>query len=239
MNNPGPVLSEEQFQKLQALDTCTVSNAIETFRVRLRNEGFANASVRCQFPLLPPMLGYAVTGSIRTSSHPMRGNCYYDRIEFWRYVETIPAPRVLVLQDTDPIPGLGALVGEIHARIGLALHCAGYVTNGSVRDLHAVERTGFHLFAGNVAVSHAYAHIVDFGEPVEVGGLRVRPGDLIHGDRHGVHCIPEAIAADIPSVAEQLLGQERQLIDFCSSPGFALDELEKRFEAMKLAQPCK
>jgi regulator of RNase E activity RraA len=219
---PEPVLSQHDFESLQALDTCTASNAIETLNVRLRNEGFVSGSVHCQFPHFRPMLGYAVTGRIRTSSAPMTGRCYYDRIDWWNYVATIPAPRVMVLQDCDPKPGIGALVGEIHAAIGMALGCVGFVTNGAVRDLPAVEAQGFHLFAGNVAVSHAYAHIVEIGEPVELGSLKILPGDLIHGDRHGVHTIPLSIASEIPAAAGRLLGKEQELIDFCRSPHFSL-----------------
>ena len=224
------VLPAADFEKIRSLDTCTVSNAIERFNVRLRNEGFVHGFVHCQFPRFQPMLGYAVTTRARASSAPMTGHCYYDRMDWWEYVLTIPEPRVMVLQDIDHQPGIGAFVGEIHAQIGLALHCVGCVTNGVVRDLPAVEKAGFQLFAGSVAVSNSYAHIVDFGEPVEIGGLKIHPGDLIHGDRHGVHTIPIEIAHEIPNVAADLLAEERALIDLCRSPHFSLRELAARLQ---------
>src|SRR5579863_7574313 len=146
-------------EKLAGLDTCMVSNAIERLNVRLRNEGFVSGVAQCRFPSLPPMIGYAATGRIRTESPPMTHRCYYDRIDWWTYVASLPEPRVMVLQDADPKPGVGAFVGEIHATIGLALNCVGCITNGSVRYLPAVEAMGFQLFAGNVSVSHSYAHI--------------------------------------------------------------------------------
>lgn len=222
------VLSAEDWEKIRSLDTCTVSNAIEQFNVRLRNEGFVHGSVHCQFPSFPPMLGYAVTARARASSAPISGRCYYDRMDWWEYVVTMPEPRVLVLQDIDHQPGIGAFVGEIHANIGLALRCVGCVTNGAVRDLPAVEKTGFHLFAGSVAVSHSYAHIADFGEPVEIGGLKIHPGDLVHGDRHGVHTIPQEIASEIPEVAARLIAEERVLIELCRAPDFSLEKLAAR-----------
>jgi 4-hydroxy-4-methyl-2-oxoglutarate aldolase len=225
---PKGALSADDFEKIRSLDTCTVSNAIERFNVRLRNEGFVHSTVHCQFPSFQPMLGYAVTARARASSAPMAGRCYYDRMDWWEYVLTIPEPRVMVLQDVDHQPGIGAFVGEIHAQIGLAIHCVGCVTNGAVRDLPAVEEAGFHLFAGSVAVSHSYAHIVDFGEPVEIGGLKIQPGDLVHGDRHGVHTIPLEIAHEIPKVALGLIAEERVLIELCRSPGFSLQELAAR-----------
>jgi 4-hydroxy-4-methyl-2-oxoglutarate aldolase len=222
------ILSEDDFEKISHLDTCTVSNAIERLKVRLRNEGFVYGAVHCQFPSFQPMLGYAATARIRGSSAPMTGRCYYDRMDWWDYVLTMPEPRVIVLQDIDHQPGIGAFVGEIHAQIGLALHCVGCVTNGAVRDLPAVEKAGFHLFAGSVAVSHSYAHIVDFGEPVEIGRLKIHPGNLIHGDRHGVQTIPHEIASEIPKVAASLVAEERALIELCRSAGFSLQELAAR-----------
>jgi len=210
------VLAPGDLEKLRALDTCAVSNAIERLSVRLRNEGFVYATAKCQFSELGPMVGYAVTGRIRTATPPMTHRCYYDRMDWWTYVASLPAPRVMVLQDTDHTPGFGAFVGEIHANIGL------------VRDLPAVEALGFQLFAGSVSVSHSYAHIVDFGHPVEIGGLTIRPGDLIHGDRHGVLTVPLEIAAAVPAEASNILAAERDLRDLCCSPTFTLEELATR-----------
>ena len=103
------VLSAADLEKLSALDTCTVSNAIERLNVRLRNEGFVSGAAHCRFPNLRPMLGYAATGRIRTASPPMTHRCYYDRMDWWNYVASLPEPRVMVLQDVDPSPALERL----------------------------------------------------------------------------------------------------------------------------------
>jgi regulator of RNase E activity RraA len=222
--------SDINLEKIRALDTCTVSNAIERLNVRLRNEGFISGAVRCRFPNFQPMLGYAVTGRIRSSSPPMTGRCYHDRMDFWNHVATIAEPRVILLQDVDHTPGVGAFVGEVHATIALALKCVGYVTNGAVRDLPAVKALGFHLFSGSVAVSHAYAHLIEFGDPVEIGGLTIKPGDLIHGDCHGVQSVPLEIVSEIPQEAERILCAERELIQFSRSPQFSLQGLADRLQ---------
>jgi regulator of RNase E activity RraA len=198
--------------------------------VRLRNEGFISGAVRCRFPEMPPMAGYAATGRIRTTTPPITHRCYYDRMDWWRYVASLPAPRIMVLQDVDRPRGFGAFVGEIHAAIGSALGCIGCVTNGAVRDLPALRAAGFQIFAGCAAVSHSYAHIVEFGEPVEIGGLKIASGDLLHGDRHGVLNVPLSVAADVPGEASKILKEERELIEFCRSSAFSLDELEERMK---------
>ena len=235
MTNHTTIASPIDLEKLRAFDSCTISNAIERLNVRLRNEGFLSGPARCRFPNLPPMAGYAATARIRTSSPPMSHRCYYDRMDWWHYVASLPEPRVMVLQDADRQPGFGAFVGEIHAAIGRALNCVGCVTNGAVRDLPAVEAMGFQLYARRTSVSHAYAHIAEFGEPVEIDGLKISSGDLLHGDRHGVVNIPLSIAAELPAEASRLVAEERQLVEFCHSPGFSLRELAERVRKMNVS----
>jgi regulator of RNase E activity RraA len=219
-------------QELEKFDSCTISNAIEQFDVRTRNEGFVHSSIRCIFPEIPPKVGFAATARIRTSSTPIAGRCYYDRPDWWSYLVSIPAPRFIVAEDVDRVPGLGAFFGEIHATISVALGCVAYLTNGSVRDLPGIRRSGFQVFAANVAVSHAYAHVIEFGEPVEIGGLHIRPGDLLHGDQHGVISVPVSIAAQLPTVASELEKSEAELIDFCRSPEFSFEELPAKMRQL-------
>src|SRR5262249_4441112 len=157
-----------------------LANTIETFNVRLRNEGFSSGGLKCLFPRLQPMVGHAVTLKIRGASPPKTGAAtYIESTEWWDYVLSVPAPRVVVVQDVSSERGRGALLGEVHANILRALGVIGAVTDGAVRDIPAVERLGFHLFANDVAVSHAYMHIVETGAPVEINGLAVRSGDLL------------------------------------------------------------
>jgi 4-hydroxy-4-methyl-2-oxoglutarate aldolase len=220
-----PLLTEEGLDALRQFDTCMVANAIESFHVRLRNTGFADASVRCMFPDAPPMVGYAATARLRSGEPPMVGGTYRDQADCWNSILEIPPPRILVLEDMDNPPGRGAFVGDMHAAILKALGCVGYVTNGAVRELPAVRAMGLQLFAGSVAVSHAYAHIFEVGAAIRVGGMEVRPGDLLHGDRHGVLTVPADVAAKVPGVAGKLQRAEKEVIDFCQSPDFSVTKL--------------
>ncbi|MGA7216675.1 MAG: RraA family protein [Candidatus Sulfotelmatobacter sp.] len=218
-------LTDKELDALRQFDTCMVSNAIETFGARLRNTGFADASIRCVFKESPPMVGYAATARLRSGEPPMIGGRFHDRAEFWRSILQIPAPRILVLQDMDKPAGRGAFVGDMHAAILSALGCVGYVTNGAVRELPAVREMGFQLFAGSLAVSHAYAHIFEIGSDVMVGAMQVQPGDLLHGDRHGVLNVPLNLAAKVPAVARELQRAEEKIIDFCRSRDFSIEKL--------------
>jgi 4-hydroxy-4-methyl-2-oxoglutarate aldolase len=228
-------LTPAQLEEYRQLSTCVVASAIETFRVRLPNTGFADSSIRCVFEERPPVAGYAATARMRSAQPPMEGHGFsYDRTDWWNHILSIPAPRLVVIEDVDNPPGVGAFVGQVNANILLALGCAALATNGAVRDLDEVEGTAFQMFAGNVSVSHAYAHVFDFGGTVEVGGLTIRPGDLIHGDRHGIQMVPSEIAAQVPPVARDIMRRRRRLVDLCQSPDFSIEKLRQAIQVPDL-----
>lgn len=224
-------LPSSDIQRLASFDSCTVSDAIERLHVRLRNEGFVSGGIRSQTQARSPMVGYAATGRVRTAEPPMAQRCYHERMDWWSYVASLPEPRVLVLQDMEPAPGSAAFVDATHVSIGRALKCVGCLTNGAVRSLPAAEARDFQLFSSGVAVSHSYAHIVEFGGSVEIGGLKIQSADLLHGDRHGVLTIPLDAALRIPDVAIEIQEEERELARFCASPRFSLEGLAERLRA--------
>ena len=221
----GEPLDAELLKVLGRLDSSTLANAIEAFHERLRNEGFVDSTVRCLCPQLEPMIGYAATLVIRGARPPTADGLYPDRTDWLEYILTVPAPRVAVVQDSSDPPGVGSLIGAVHMSILSALGCTGVVTNGAVRDLPAAEAAGFHYFAKNLAVSHAYVHIISFGQQVEIGGLKVQSGDLLHGDMHGIQTIPMDVARKIPAVAADLVAKEQAIITLCRSSDFSLEKL--------------
>lgn len=227
-NNLSPSLLEE----LRGLPSCAVANAIERLKVRLRNEGFTNDVIR-RFAGEGPTVGHAVTVRIRCSAPPVEGQDYLESTQWWNYILSVPEPRLVLIQDVDPFPGTGALVGEVHANILRALGCVGVVTNGAIRDLLALEKMGFHAFAQRLAVSHAYSHIVEMGGPVEIAGLKVASGDLLHGDVHGLISIPSEIAAEIPAVAAKLGEREKKILELCEPGRFSVETLREAIRAFR------
>jgi len=226
-------IEQAVLEELRGLDSCSVANAIEKFGVRLRNSGFADSTVHCIFEDFPPLVGYAATVRVRTSEPPMEGDGYYYRLDWLEHLSSVPSPRVLVVEDLDPRPGLGSFIGDVHVNILRALGFIGVVTNGAVRNVEAARALRFQMFARNLSVSHAFAHVFDFGGPVQVGNMHVKPGDLMHGDRHGVQTVPIEIAQKIPAAARRMNGEERELIEFCQSGAFALEKLRANVDALK------
>ena len=218
------VLDHSVLDELRSFSAPSLSNGIETFDVRPRNEGFTDATVRCMFPDLGARIGYAATATMRSAADG-------DRIPpsaLWEHVLELPEPRFVVVQDFDEPPGVGSYWGEVNGSIFTALGCVAVLTNGAVRDLTEMRGIGIQAFAGSVAVSHAYNHLERVGEPVTVGGLAVRPGDLLHGDQHGVLSIPFGIAGALAAATRRVEAYERELIDFCRAPDFSPEALLAR-----------
>lgn len=217
-------LTAEELDALREITSPTISNAIETFDVRPRNEGFMDPTVQCMFPEMEPLVGYAITAKIAARERPQSYKTYWDMFEA---AAGVPKPWVVVIEDLDWPEPIGSYWGEVNGSIYKGMGCAGVVTSGGVRDLDEVEATGFQFFASCVLVSHAYVHLVEVGTPVTVGGLTVAPGDLLHGDKHGVVSIPHEIAKAVAKASEQVERQERPIIDFARSDEMSAEGLRK------------
>jgi len=224
-----PELNPSLIESLCALDTPTVCNALELVAPQRRGWGFTVEPLVCVRPGLPPVVAIARTATIR-SMHPSDvvgtaarelNDAYYD------YIDAGPKPSVVVIQDLDaPNGGYGAFWGEVNTHVHRGLGCRGVITDGSVRDLPGCAE-GFQLLANRVGPSHAFVHVVDFGKPVNVAGMRVRDGDLIHADQHGAVVIPWDIANKVQAAAEQIARREKVIIDASKEAGFDAMRLRK------------
>jgi len=221
-----PGNDSQLFRALRALDTPTVCNALELLDPAFRTTGFTTTPFVCATPDLAPVVGYARTATIRASTPPPgdKGAVRDTRIAYYRHVEGPPRPTVAVIQDIDETPGFGAFWGEVQTAIHMGLGCKGLVTNGAIRDLDVIA-PGFRMLAGRVGPSHAWVHLVEVGVAVKVAGMRVRPGDLIHADRHGAVSLPRDLAAKVPEAAALLGRREAVIIAAAKAPGFSADAL--------------
>ncbi len=218
-------LTTEDLIALKRYDSPTIANAIESFGVRSFSAGFMSPEIQSVFPNLGPMVGFAITGTMRARE---KSEKRYARNDWYDLVVSSPKPRVIVLQDLDDEP-CGAFWGEIQANVHKALGCAGVVTNGGVRDLREVEAAGFQYYAGSVMVSHAYVHLEEAGIPVRVGGVDVSTGDIIHADLHGAQTVPADLVRKLPAACEELIARERKIISYCQSAEFTVEGLKTIF----------
>ncbi len=228
---PSSPLAPEVLEELRRFNSPTISNAIEIFNVRPRHLGFLPHSIRCLFPDLPPMVGYAVTS--QTCAASTTETAPDLTADYLRYVAAQPGPKIAVGQDLDNPPGLGAQFGEVNATIHKKLGCVGHITDGCPRDLDEVRGMDFQLFGLNPCVSHAYVRLVSFGKPVALAGAEILPGDLLHADKHGVCVIPVEVAPKLAEACREVERLERPLLELCHSSDFDLEEYIRRRADMK------
>ncbi|MEX1022797.1 MAG: RraA family protein [Dehalococcoidia bacterium] len=218
-HRPAQPLAPDQIEALRAWPTPAIANAIETFAVRSRATGFMSAKVAGRFPELGVMAGYAVTARIRASIPPEDDPETVPREAWVDHLLTVPAPRIVVIQDMDQ-PPVGSYWGEVNATRHQAMGCLGVITDGGVRDLDEMRSMGFNALSAAVLVSHAYVHMVDVGGPVTVGGLTVHSGDLLAADQHGAIHIPHDIAPEVAAAAKRVEDEERAIIAFYRRPEY-------------------
>lgn len=208
--NPKAV-SASVLATLRRYDTPTVCNVIELFDARPHSAGFMDARIRAAFPELPPMVGFAATATFRSAA-PAGGQAYSTIEEQIAAFEELPGPPVVVFQDLDD-PAAAATFGEIMCTSYRAFGAAGLVTSGAGRDLDQVRALKFPVFTGGTICAHGYCHIPSIGVPVRVGGVTVRPGDLLHGDLNGVTTIPIEIASAVADACEEFMKAEAIVLE--------------------------
>ena len=206
-------LSSSDLQLLAQYDTPTISNVIELFEIRPRSAGFMDGRIRACFPEMPPIVGYASTATMRTA-YPRPERAVYGSLDeqVARFAE-LPGPAIVVFQDLDD-PPVGATFGEVMCSSYQCFGALAIITSGPARDLDQVRKLGFAAFSDGVICSHSYSHITSIHEPVRVGGLEVRPGDLLHADANGVCSIPVSIASEVAHAAAEFVAAEAICIEF-------------------------
>ena len=201
-----------------------VYDAVEKFNVRSRTAGYCDTTIKAITPELGAVCGYARTGKITGNLPQCDGDNTLPMETVWRYVERMPRPGIMVVEDIDAFPKMACAWGDYSASVFGALGCVGCVTNGCVRDVDEVRELGLHMFASSKIVGHAYNRYISIDTPVTIGGLVIHPGDLIHADQHGVGIIPAEIPLDelVAKAAECVAGDDR-VVSYCKSPDFTLD----------------
>jgi regulator of RNase E activity RraA len=139
------------------------------------------------------------------------------------HILSVAEPRILVAENVGDWTGPVCIWGEVAASLLTALGCTAGVTNGPVRDVDEMEAIGFQTFANGAGVGGGFVDVLEVGEPVEVGGVTVRSGDLLHGDRHGVVKVPLELVEALPDAIRAHEAVERRVIEVCRSPEFSLD----------------
>ncbi|MFT5470021.1 MAG: 4-hydroxy-4-methyl-2-oxoglutarate aldolase [Verrucomicrobiales bacterium] len=189
---PNTSLPHSDLLELKRWNTPTIFNGWE----QVTNHDVANSCINLEetrdfMPDMGPMIGRAVTVRIRHKSAEAKQNADPSN---WRkyidYVANLEGPKIVIVKDDDEAPFVGSFWGEVNSNTHKALGCVGTITDGCIRDLDEMNNAGFKALARRLCVGHGYGHVVEWGEPVEVFGTTIEPGQLVHADKHGFLAIP-------------------------------------------------
>jgi regulator of RNase E activity RraA len=202
MADTNRTLSHGELLQLKRWNTPTIYNGWEQITKHdVTKDGISIEEARDFMPQMGPMVGYAVTVMIEPSNPRHKKTNPNAASEYRRYIASVPGPKIVVVQDLDKPRVIGSLWGEVNSNTHRALGCVGTITDGAIRDLDEMTNAGFKALARRLCVGHAHVVPVRWGEPVEVFGQRIQPGQLIHADKHGFLVIPPEDVAPLLDAA--------------------------------------
>ena len=231
------MIDDELIRLLQSYDTPTVCNAIEVAQGQRGFSDFTRGTVQCSAHENAPIVGYARTARIAGASphDESSGTIRERRLNYFRSMAAGPRPAIAVVEDTDYPNCVAAWWGEVHAAVHKGLGLEGALTNGVMRDLDEME-PGFPVIAGSIGPSHAFCHVRDIGTPVNVFGLTVSEGDLVHADRHGALVIPNEVIPMLAAAVQKLRDTEQLILGPAREAGFDIDKLESAWSDFEEAR---
>ena len=197
-------------------DSATVFNAVVEIR-KEANEDYTGPEIHCLLPELGTIVGYAVTAEV-TPLDPSPPDISWD--DFYDYLNETPGPMITVMKDIDTRAHRAAIFGDGMAHLQKTLGAVGAVVDGNVRDLMGIKAAGLPVFGCGMVPGHGPFHLRSFTEPVTVGQLPVKNGDLLLGDTDGVVRIPIDIAEEVLRAAGDVRKMERTIFDMTDAPDF-------------------
>jgi 4-hydroxy-4-methyl-2-oxoglutarate aldolase len=227
-------ITGEILARLGSFDTPTICNVIEIFDIRPRSQGFMDGRIQAAFPEMAPVVGFAATATFRAAWPALQADVYDNmEVQVQRFAE-LSGPPIVVFQDLDD-PMTAATFGEIMCTTYKTFGAVGLITSGAGRDLDQVRRIAFPVFTGGTISAHGYCHTLDVHSQVRVGGVTIRPDDLLHADCNGVTTIPKEIACEVADVGDAYVAAEMVILDALREHGASLRHLHAaRLESKRM-----
>ncbi|MGI6375343.1 MAG: RraA family protein [Anaerolineae bacterium] len=208
----------DMLKALQAFDTPSITNVVATYPknplcLGLYNpwsqNWYTDASLRCWYPALGPVVGYAVT-CVYGLPDPN-----YSRLSFADVIgamEASPQPTIFVFEQRFP-PEIANKVGLSGGNMTTAMQmagCVGGISNGPSRDIDEIRSMGFQYLTSGVCAGHGDMAIHAINVPVSVAGMDVAPGEIIHMDENGAVKFPAEYLAEVLDRVTRLRDQEAE-----------------------------
>ena len=229
--------NDDLFKLLKSVDTPTVCNAIELAEGKRGFNGFSKSMFQVADVSLPPMVGYAKTARIKASepSQEPAELVKEKRMNYYKYMSECDTPSICVIEDVDYPHCVGAFWGEVNNHIHKGFGLGGTLTNGLMRDMDFLA-PNYQVLASSVGVSHAFVHVLDFDEPVQIFGIDIEPYDFIHADRHGAVVIPKHLLPVLGKSITKLIDMEKIVLEPAKQEDFDFEKFKTSWEAFEKAR---
>lgn len=222
---------------MQSVDTPTVCNAIEVAQGKRGFNAFTRGTMLSSAPEEGAIVGYARTAKIAAINPPEEAPEIIKerRMAYYQHMASGPRPAITVIEDLDFPDCIGAFWGEINTTVHQGFGIAGTLTNGVMRDLGDLPE-GFPVVAGSVGPSHGFVHVKEIGTPVNIFGMMVEDGDLVHADRHGALVVPQDVIPLLEDAINKLLSTERIVLDAARADDFDFDKFAEAWAEFEKAR---
>lgn len=221
---------------LASVDTPTVCNGIEVAQGKRGFNAFTRGTTLINAPT-GVMVGYASTARISAVSPSQEPPevVRARRMAYYKQMADAPKPAVCVIEDEDFPNAIGAFWGEVNTTIHKGFGLVGTLTNGVMRDLGDMA-PDYPVVAGSIGPSHGFVHVTAVNTPVQVFGLTVNPGDLVHADQHGAVVIPPEVVPELERAIRKMQETERLVLDPARERVFDFAAFEAAWAAFERAR---
>jgi 4-hydroxy-4-methyl-2-oxoglutarate aldolase len=126
-------------------------------------------------------------------------------------LKTMAAGQVVVF-DLDAAPD-AACWGGLASRLAQGKGVVGTVIWGACRDVDEIRALGYPVWSVATCPRRSRNEFTfgSMGEPITLGRVAVRPGDILVGDATGVVCVPHDHAAEVLTLVERIAASEEEM----------------------------
>ncbi len=208
-----------KIEQLLQFDTPSITNVVATYPadrelcLGLYNpwtgRWYADESLKCMYPGHGRRAGYAVTC---VYGLPEPGDtARLGFADLYKALAEAPKPVILAVKQNLP-PGIKRHSGLLGGNMMTSFHAMGVVgalSDGPSRDLDEIRPLGMQLMLTGTTVGHGPYQLQAVNVPVDICGMDVMPGEIVHMDENGATKFPADRLDDVLRIAARLQAVEQ------------------------------